>query len=155
LALRHEGRERMTQDGSVIGTPAYLAPEVARGERDKWGPATDQYALGVVLYELLTGQTPFAGPMEVVLFLHQTREPDRPSRRNKSVPRDLEAVCLKCLEKDPSQRYPTTADLARDLTRFLAGEPVIAGRQSLAHRLGKRLRKHRRMAAAAAAAFVL
>jgi serine/threonine protein kinase len=82
LARRAEDQERMTLDGSVLGTAAYLAPEAARGGQERWTPAVDQYARGVVLYELLTGHTPFTGPVELVLALHQTQEPERPSRRH-------------------------------------------------------------------------
>jgi hypothetical protein len=135
LALRSEGAERMTQDGKVLGTPAYLAPEAARGDRDPWSQATDQYALGIVLYELLTGHTPFAGPIPVVLHLHQTREPEPPSKVNPAVPRDLEAVCLKCLEKDPRQRYATVKELADDLERLFSGQPIQARPLNLLLRL--------------------
>jgi formylglycine-generating enzyme required for sulfatase activity len=142
LARRCEDQDRMTQDGAVLGTPAYLAPEVARGERGRWGPAVDQYALGVVLYELLTGQTPYAGPLEVVLALHEVQEPERPARRNRAVPRDLEAVCLKCLEKDPAKRYRDCLALADDLGRWLVGAPTVARPLSTGERIWRWARRN-------------
>jgi tetratricopeptide (TPR) repeat protein/tRNA A-37 threonylcarbamoyl transferase component Bud32 len=155
LARRTDEQVRMTVDGSVLGTAAYLAPEAAKGDQSRWTPAADQYALGVVLYELLTGHTPFTGPVELVLALHQTQEPERPSRRNREVPRDLDAICLKCLEKDPAHRYPTTGDLAADLDRFHRGEPVLARRQTMRYLAGKFVRRYRRPLLTAAVVMVL
>jgi tetratricopeptide (TPR) repeat protein/tRNA A-37 threonylcarbamoyl transferase component Bud32 len=151
LARRTDEQVRMTVDGSVLGTAAYLAPEAAKGDQSRWTPAADQYALGVVLYELLTGHTPFTGPVELVLALHQTQEPERPSRRNREVPRDLDAICLKCLEKDPAHRYATAGDLVADLDRFLRGEPVLARRQTVRYLAGKFIRRYRRPLAVTAA----
>jgi serine/threonine-protein kinase len=155
LALRNEGADRMTLDGSALGTPAYLAPEVATGRRDLWGPATDQYALGVVLYELLTGQTPFAGPVEVVMTLQQTTEPPPPSKVKPSVPRDLEAVCLKCLEKDPARRYADCQALAADLRRWLDGESTLARPAGVVERAAKWGRRNPAVATLSAAVVTL
>jgi tetratricopeptide (TPR) repeat protein/tRNA A-37 threonylcarbamoyl transferase component Bud32 len=139
-----EGEERLTQAGVAVGTPAYMAPEQARGEIGTIGPAADQYALGCTLYELLAGRTPFAGPPQVQLLLHQNEEPSRPSKWDPGVPRDLDAICLKCLAKDPKERYASARELADDLDRFLRGEPVLARRQTLRYLAGKFVRRYRR-----------
>src|SRR5207244_2068340 len=102
LAAREEGEEKLTQESQVMGTPAYMAPEQGKGEATA---ASDQYSLGCSLYELLTGQTPFAGPPEIQLFLHQTQELPSPRKSNREIPRDLQTICLKCLEKEQGRRY--------------------------------------------------
>jgi WD40 repeat protein len=116
-----------TSTGHLLGTPAYMAPEQAAGHNDRAGPATDVWGLGAILYELLTGRPPFRGetPLDTLArVLHEA--PDPPARLRPGIPRDLQTVCLKCLEKEPARRYPTTAALADDLGRFLAGRPVKA-----------------------------
>jgi serine/threonine protein kinase/tetratricopeptide (TPR) repeat protein len=116
-----------TRSGTVVGTPGYMAPEQAQGRTQEVGPATDIYALGVLLYQLLTGRMPFQGdtPMEVLLRV-TTQDPVPPSRLVGRVPRDLETICLKCLEKAPRKRYPTAEHLADDLRRFINHEPIQA-----------------------------
>lgn len=116
-----------TQSDAVLGTPAYMAPEQAEGRSRHVGPAADVYALGVILYETLTGRPPHnaASPAETVLLLFNS-EPPPPSRLQPRLPRDLETICLKCLQKDPRRRYATAEALAVDLERFLAGEPIAA-----------------------------
>src|SRR5262249_51996155 len=114
-----------TDDGQILGPPAYMAPEQA--SRREIGPETDVYALGVMLYQLLTGHLPLEGksPAETI-FLLTSQDPPPPRRRVPNLSRDLETVCLKCLEKEPHKRYKSAEALADDLRRFLQGDPVHA-----------------------------
>jgi serine/threonine protein kinase/WD40 repeat protein len=127
LARDDAGGPRLTKSGVAMGTPCYMAPELARPRAGRTGPATDIYALGAILYEMLTGRPPFEGetPSEtIVQVIHD--EPLSPKRLRPGLPRDLVTICLKCLEKQPHRRYATALDLAEDLRRFQACEPIQA-----------------------------
>lgn len=137
-----------TRTGLLLGTPPYMAPEQASGRRDNIGPRTDVYALGATLYELLVGTPPFRGETDVDTLRRVVADaPTRPRQVNASVPLDLEAVCLKCLEKDPARRYATAQDLAEDLHRYLTGQTTTA-RPATTLDLGWRMLKQYPRAAA-------
>ena len=126
-----------------MGTPSYMAPEQARGETKFVGPAADIYSLGVILYECLTGTVPFRDrDMWTVMQSVMHQLPDPPRKRNPKVPRDLDLICLRCLAKQPNDRYPTAAAMADDLSRFLKGEPVSVRPKGRLQRTGDWIRRH-------------
>ncbi len=136
LALTDRDSSLMTRTGVVLGTPAFMAPEQADGRKDAVSPATDIHGLGTVLYSLLAGRPPFRGESPLAI-LEQVRRhrPAPPSTIGSAVDRDLETICLKCLEKSPARRYDSAAEVAKELDRWLAGRPIVARRAGLAERV--------------------
>lgn len=143
LARMLDAGQEHTRTGAILGTPAYMAPEQAAGRGDIVGPATDIYALGVLLYETLTGRPPFSGnsSWDVLVQIIHT-DPIPPSKLRPQLSRDLDTICLKALAKHPFDRYATAAAFADDLERFAAGEAIAARPESRLSKLGRKLRRH-------------
>jgi WD40 repeat protein len=149
LVKRLEGATAATQSGAIVGTPEYMAPEQAVGRLGDLTPRADVYSLGAILYEMLTGRAPFRGETYLdVLSQLLADEPLPPSRLQPKCPRDLETICLKCLEKEPRKRYATALALAEDLERFTTDRPILARPASRVERLWRWCRRNPALATA-------
>ena len=126
LARMEESESHLTRDGAVMGTPSYMSPEQCVGKQDALGPAADQYSLGCLLYELITGDKLFSGPVSVQIHHQINTEAPAPSAKNRLIPQDLDTICLKTLTKEPDRRYASCAAFAADLEHWLADEPIQA-----------------------------
>jgi len=143
LAKEAAVESKLSGAGNIVGTPAYMSPEQVRGPGGKLDARTDVYSLGVTLYELCAGRTPFRGSDPYELFKKIVEKDPPPVRKyNPDVEVDLENILLRCLEKEPARRYATAFELAEDLDRFLNEEPVLARSSGLMYRMRKRVRKN-------------
>lgn len=156
LAKREGDDSHLTRTGLVVGTPSYLAPEQARGDHRQSGPGIDIYALGSILYEMLTGRPPFQSDMPMDTLMRVIKdEPIPPRQVAPALPRDLDTICLKCLQKEPAQRYASARELADDLQRFLDDQPIHARPASLLERGTKWCKRHPAVAALGTALAIL
>ena len=147
LAKLTDDDSQMTGEGNILGTPAYMAPEQARGDVNEVGPKSDQYSLGVILYELLTGERPYTGPPHsIIARLTSPKDSPEATAIDRSIPRDLSAICHVAMEKDPERRYDNCEELAEDLTCWLSGMETDARPLSLLEKYRRWYGKNRTLA---------
>ncbi len=150
LARSQEAAGGLTREGIVAGTPTYMSPEQARGE-SQLDARTDVYSLGATLYEAMTGQPPFAGAAQAVLRRILEEDPIPARRLDDTIPRDLETICSKAMDREPARRYQAASELAADLRRWLSGEPILARPAGRMERIVRKARRHPRSSALAVA----
>jgi len=155
LAQWEKSEDHFRKQGALLGTPAYMSPEQAGAPVGDVGPASDQFSLGMVLYELLCGKLPFEGPPISVLYQVREKSPPKPRNLRPDLPRDLEAICLKALERHPGRRYRRCDVLAEDLRRWTVGDPVAARSLSLPERAYRWARKNKLLAGAVCSTFAM
>ena len=148
LARFEQSEEKLTHEGTVMGTPAYMSPEQASGQTSQVGPSSDQCSLGAMLYEMLAGRLPYEGPIATVIANVIHREPERPRAVNPRIPRDLETICLKAMAKKPQERFDDCRHLADDLRRWLDGVPIRARQLGPVERFIRWCRRNPALAAA-------